>query len=307
MKIIASSRLFILSAKNNPWWKELRLPLEEYVDTVVTLAWLINYVYVRQVLRNKQRGDRLLPNSHTRYSSSTVETVAGSGMELNFVFQPSKSSSLKRKFILEFRFERQKEKRKKGSKRVKWSLESFERFQGEIFYFERIFFEFERIEEEIEFHVQDFSSFLPSFHINIYCSSTGFYSTKDRIIFLLNFAKKKKEVVEMEGMNIEEIKICTLRGINDPPPESRWNVSFHRCCSTPPSPETAQTNFPNDRDPTISFPRLLKMKYSKYSKTSRKDSIIFFFFLSLDRNLYSLRLNSFFQFFQEEKRKEERF
>lgn len=144
-KIIASSRLFILSAKNNPWWKELRLPLEEYVDTVVTLAWLINYVYVRQVLRNKQRGDRLLPNSHTRYSSSTVETVAGSGMELNFVFQPSKSSSLKRKFILEFRFERQKEKRKKGSKRVKWSLESFERFQGEIFYFERIFFEFERI------------------------------------------------------------------------------------------------------------------------------------------------------------------
>ena len=105
----------------------------------MTLAWLINYVYVRQVLRNKQRGDRLLPNSHTRYSSSTVETVAGSGMELNFVFQPSKSSSLKRKFILEFRFERQKEKRKKGSKRVKWSLESFERFQGEIFYFERIF------------------------------------------------------------------------------------------------------------------------------------------------------------------------
>lgn len=135
--------------------------------------------------------------------------------------------------------------------------------------------------KRIEFHVQDFSSFstkLPSFHINIYCSSTGFYSTKDRIIFLLNFAKKKKEVVEMEGMNIEEIKICTLRGINDPPPESRWNVSFHRCCSTPPSPETAQTNFPNDRDPTISFPRLLKIKYSKYSKTSRKDSSIFFFF-----------------------------
>lgn len=82
------------------WWKELRSPSRKYTDRV-TLAWLVNYVYVRQVLLRNiaiEAAD-LLPN-YSRYSSSTVERVLGWSLILSSayrfqIFQPSQTCRFK--------------------------------------------------------------------------------------------------------------------------------------------------------------------------------------------------------------------